>query len=43
MLRNLLITQVRNGMPGVLPEKTCMSDEMVSGSAPCAIAASAIV
>jgi hypothetical protein len=27
----LLITQVREGMPGVLPEKTWMSEEIVSG------------
>ncbi len=43
MLRNLLITQVRYGMPGVLPENTWMSEEMVSGPAPAAIAASATV
>ena len=36
--RNLLITQVRYGMPGVLPENTWMSEEMVSGGQPCAIA-----
>jgi hypothetical protein len=30
-------------MPGVLPENTWMSDEIVSGGAPCAIAASATV
>src|SRR3954467_5832479 len=39
--RNLLITQVRYGMPGVLPENTWTSDEMVSGGHPCAIAGSA--
>ena len=36
--RNLLITQGRYGMPGVLPEKTWMSDEIVSGGQPCWIA-----
>src|SRR5512145_1964901 len=41
--KNLLITHVRYGIPGVLPEKTWMSEEMVSGGAPCAIAGSAIV
>ncbi len=43
MFRNLLITQVRYGMPGVLPEKTWMSEEITSGGAPCWIAGSAIV
>ena len=35
------MTQVRYGIPGVLPENTWMSDEMVSGGQPCAIAGSA--
>ena len=35
------MTQVRYGIPGVLPENTWMSDEMVSGAQPCAIAGSA--
>ena len=30
-------------MPGVLPEKTWMSDEIVSGGQPCWIAGSATV
>ena len=40
---NLLITQVRYGMPGELPENTWISEEIVSGGAPCCIAASATV
>ena len=40
---SLLITQGRYGIPGVLPENTWMSEEIVSGGQPCAIAASAIV
>ena len=40
---SLLITQGRYGIPGVLPENTWTSDEIVSGVQPCAIAASAIV
>ena len=34
MFRNLLMTQVRYGMPGVLAENTWMSEEIVSGGAP---------
>ena len=30
MFRNLLITQVKYGMPGVLPETTWISEEIVS-------------
>ena len=40
---NLLITFGRYGMPGVLPENTWMSDEMVSGVQPAGIATSATV
>jgi hypothetical protein len=43
MLRNLLISQVKYGMPGELPENTWISEEMVSGAAPAGIATSATV
>src|SRR5207247_1589235 len=40
---NLLMTQGKYGMPGVLPENTWISEEMVSGGQPWAIAGSATV
>jgi hypothetical protein len=40
---NLLMTQGRYGIPGVLPENTWISEEMVWGVQPCAIAGSATV
>ena len=43
MFRNLLITFVKYGLPGELPENTWMSEEIVSGGTPWAIAASATV
>src|SRR5207342_1548355 len=40
---NLLITFGKYGTPGELPEKTWISDEMVSGGQPAGIATSATV